>query len=192
METIKPPPLAEYAVLGLLATGERSGYDLARSAARSIDYMGAPSRSQIYKVLPRLVARGWAESREVAQQGRPDKALYRLTDPGLSALRAWVADVDESDGNAGFLLKLFFAWTAPPEAGRAQLAGYRRLLERRLATYEAIEQSLPLDEPVHSRIALRHGIARARATLAWTDEAELLLKERPRSSPGRVDGRRPT
>ena len=52
--------MAEYAILGLLARGESSGYDLARAADRSIAYMWAPSRSQIYKVLPRLVAWGLA------------------------------------------------------------------------------------------------------------------------------------
>ena len=37
-----------------------------------------PSRSQIYKVLPRLVANGLARVREVEQRGRPDKALYEV------------------------------------------------------------------------------------------------------------------
>lgn len=160
-------------MLGLLASGERSGYDLARAAARSIEHMGAPSRSQIYKVLPRLERRGWAASREVEQRGRPDKALYRVTPAGEAALRAWVETVEEDQ--AAFLLKLFFGWAAPPAAARAQLDGYRRLLERRLAAYEETERSLPEDEPVHSRLALRHGIARARATLAWIDDAEGIL-----------------
>ena len=97
----------EHAVLGLLAFGESSGYDLARYAERSIDYMWAPSRSQIYKVLPRLVDRGLAESREVAQRGRPDKALFRITPAGLSTLRSWVEDVEDDPpgGPAVFLLK---------------------------------------------------------------------------------------
>lgn len=167
----------DYAVLGLLASGERSGYDLARTAARSIHYMGVPSRSQIYKVLPRLVARGWATSREVEQRGRPDKALYRITDGGREALRSWVEHVDDEPGAGGtdYLLKLFFGWAAPPDAARAQLAAYRALLERRLAAFETIERDLPPGEPPHSRVALRHGIARARATLAWAEEAETQL-----------------
>jgi DNA-binding PadR family transcriptional regulator len=177
METIKAPSTTEYAVLGLLAFGERSGYDLTGLAARSIDAMGAPSRSQIYKVLPRLQGRGWAAAREVEQRGRPDKALYRITGDGRAALRAWVEAVDEEAD--AFLLKLFFAWVAPPEAAHAQLAAYRRVLERRLASYEETERGLEPGEPVHSRLALRHGIARARATLAWADEAERSLPRGP-------------
>jgi PadR family transcriptional regulator, regulatory protein AphA len=168
----------EHAVLGLLAFGETSGYDLARAAARSIGYMWAPSRSQIYKVLPRLVAWGFAKSREVEQRGRPDKALYRITPLGLDTLRSWVETVEDepAGGQQIFLLKLFFAWVAPPEAAHAQLAGYRKLVHRRLAQFEEMERGLPVrDEPVHSRIALRHGILRARATLEWANEAAALL-----------------
>jgi PadR family transcriptional regulator, regulatory protein AphA len=179
----------EYAVLGLLAFGEHSGYDLARAASRSIGYMWAPSRSQIYKVLPKLVEWGLARSREVEQRGRPDKALYRLTPVGRDTLRAWVELVEEEPeaGNAVFLLKLFFGWTASPDAAIAQLDAYRAFVERRLAEFEDLEAGLDEDEPVHSRIALRHGISRARATLAWADESRSLLEQRSRRA-GRRSG----
>ncbi|HSP71905.1 MAG TPA: PadR family transcriptional regulator [Gaiellaceae bacterium] len=178
METTRQPTTTELAVLGLLAFGESSGYDLARAAARSIGYMWAPSRSQIYKVLPRLVALGLAVGRPVEQQARPDKELYRITDDGLAALRAWVEQVEEepAGGTGVFLLKLFFGWAAAPAAALGQLDAYRRLIERRLAAFEEMERGLPADEPPHSRIALRHGIARARATLAWADETRATLE----------------
>ncbi len=181
METISNPGTTEYAVLGLLAFGERSGYDLSRVAAESIGYMWAPSRSQIYKVLPRLVEWGLATSRPVAQERRPDKQLYRLSDAGQARLAAWVEQVEEDpDGGPGvFLLKIFYGWTGAPGAAAAQLRAYRALLERRLAHYEAIEAALAPDEPPHSRIALGHGIARARATLAWAEESERELLAAP-------------
>jgi DNA-binding PadR family transcriptional regulator len=167
----------ELAVLGLVAEGPRSGYDLAQVASRSTGYLWAPSRSQIYKVLPRLVERGLARSEAVEQHGRPDKAVYELTAAGRRELRAWVETVEEEPEGGGpvFLLKILFGFVSTPEAIRAQLAAYRRLLERNLAAFERQEAGLPDDEPVYSRIALRHGIARARATLAWADEAEQLL-----------------
>lgn len=168
----------EYAVLGLLSYGERSGYDLARAADQTIAQMWVPSRSQIYKVLPRLVGWGLAESREVAQQGRPDKALYRITERGLETLSRWIERVEEqpAGGVNVFFLKLFFAGVAPAEAAFAQLDTYRRVVERRLAELEEMEQRLAPDAGVHSRIALRHGILRCRATLAWADEAGAALE----------------
>jgi PadR family transcriptional regulator AphA len=184
METRHLLTTTEYAVLGLLGFGEASGYDLARGAARSIGYMWAPSRSQIYKVLPRLVSLGYATSREIAQHDRPDKALYTITAEGRDALEAWVSDLDEDPqgGTSVFLLKVFFGWAASHEATLGQLEAYRALLERRLREFQEIERSLAPDEPVHSLIALRHGMARVTATLAWAEEARLVLETRAAES----------
>ena len=177
METNKPST-TELAVLGLIAFGPSSGYDLSRTAARSIGHMWAPSRSQIYKVLPRLVAAGYARSREVEQHGRPDKAVYRITPAGRAALRGWIEEVepDAHDGTGVFLLKIFFGWNASPAAALAQLDAYRAVLAGRLAEFEQTEAGLARNEPLHSRVALRHGIVRARATLEWADEAERALR----------------
>jgi DNA-binding PadR family transcriptional regulator len=178
VETNKPakPTTTELAVLGLVAFGEASGYDLARASARSIGHMWAPSRSQIYKVLPRLVAAGYARSREVEQRGRPDKALYRIMPKGKAALVGWLDEIELDQGV--LLLKLFFGWIGSPAASLRQLAAYRSILEARLAEFEQTEAGLEEDEPPHSRIALRHGIVRVRATLAWADETERVLRRR--------------
>jgi len=106
------------------------------------------------------------------QQSRPaNEALRR------EFFRTWIETVEEepNGGAPVFLLKILFGFAASPEAVRAQIVAYRRLLERNLAAFERQEAGLPDDEPVYSLIALRHGIARARATLAWAEEAERLL-----------------
>jgi PadR family transcriptional regulator, regulatory protein AphA len=173
----------EASVLGLVAFGERSGYELARDAETSVAYMWTPSRSQIYKVLPRLVAGGLAASREVAQQGRPDKSLYSITPLGSKVLEAWLDEVEEDPVGGGivFVLKLFFCDFASEDTALAQLAGYRRYLERRLTSYEAIDRDSGEREFVYPWYTLRHGLARVRATLAWIDETEAAITapERP-------------
>ena len=172
----------EYAMLGFLASGESSGYDLARTADRSIAYMWAPSRSQIYKALPRLVSLGLATSREVEQRGRPDKAVYRITRTGRATLRTWLEDDAEapSAGGAVFLLKLLLAGAAPPEAGLRQLEAYRRRVEGRLAAFEAMAAAPSDGQTVYDRVALAHGIAQARATLAWVEDARPQLDREAR------------
>lgn len=182
METPRRLTTTEYAMLGLLASGESSGYDLARAADRSIAYMWAPSRSQIYKALPRLVASGLATSREVEQRGRPDKAVYRITRAGRATLRAWLDDAAEAPqaGGTVFLLKLLLAGAASPQAGLRQLEAYRRRLERRLAAFEAMERERAEAQTVYDRIALAHGVAQARATLAWADDARPQLEREAR------------
>lgn len=179
METISVST-TEAAVLGMLVFGERSGYEIARDAENSIAYLWTPSRSQIYKVLPRLVESGLARSREVTQQKRPDKALYRLTPLGHRTLGAWVEEVEQEPADpAIFPLKLFFCGVASAKAADAQLAAYRRWLERRLAEYEGLRRRP--GEPgyhFHPQLVLGHGISRLRALLEWADEAERALRRR--------------
>ena len=158
----------------MVAFGRRSGYDLALAAERSVAYLWTPSRSQIYKVLPRLVSSGLATSEAVAQRGRPDKSLYEITPLGLRTLRDWLDDVgDPVAGGAEYVLKVFFCEFASAQAALGQLGAYRRLLERRLKAYEALEEPGDRSYPQHT---LQHGLARVRATLAWIDDAAAAIE----------------
>jgi DNA-binding PadR family transcriptional regulator len=173
-----PISTTEGAVLGLLAFGERSGYDLAREAETTVAYLWTPSRSQIYKVLPRLVVAGFARMREVEQRGRPDKALYEISPAGLGALRTWLEDVQDEPvgGRVVFALKLFFCEHASPATALVQLAAYRRYLERRLEAFEALQARTadsPRGYPAH---VLNHGLTRVRATLAWIEETSAAIE----------------
>jgi DNA-binding PadR family transcriptional regulator len=168
----------EGAVLGLVAFGEASGYDLARLAATSVAHIWTPSQSQIYKTLARLAARGLTQVRQIEQRGRPDKAVYTITRKGRTALRGWLDDVEEepTSGRVVFPLKLFFCDFASPGTAQAQLAAYRRYLRRRLERYERLRDGgrpFEYDLPGH---VLRHGIVRVNATLAWIDQTAAALE----------------
>jgi PadR family transcriptional regulator AphA len=160
------------AVLGLVAFGERSGYDLALLAEKTVQHLWTPSRSQIYKTLPSLVAGGLARKREVEQQGRPDKTLYRITPDGRKALRGWLDEVEDepSGGRIVFPLKLFFCEFASPGTAQAQLAAYRALLAGRLERYQGLREGPRLLDSDYAHHVLQHGISRVEATLAWIDE----------------------
>jgi PadR family transcriptional regulator AphA len=168
----------EGAVLGLIAFGERSGYDLARLAEDSVAHLWTPSQSQIYKTLPRLVASGLARRREIEQQGRPDKSLYRITPNGRKTLRRWLDEAEEEPaaGRVVFALKLFFCEFASPRTAQVQLAAYRRFLMRRLERYDALRDGPRRFDSVYPAHVLQHGIRRTRATLAWIDETAAALE----------------
>lgn len=173
--------VTEGAVLGLVAFGESSGYDLARLAASSVGHIWTPSQSQIYKTLPRLTARGLTRTREVEQRGRPDKAVYRITRAGTSALRKWLDEVEDepTNGRVVFPLKLFFCDFASTGTAHAQLAAYRRFLTRRLESYEAIRDSPRFQSEFPGHV-LHHGLRRVNATLAWIDETTAALESTSR------------
>ena len=62
VRTMRGATRTELAVLGLLAwSGEASGYELHKRAVRSVGFIWAPARSQLYAVLKRLEADGLIE-----------------------------------------------------------------------------------------------------------------------------------
>jgi len=134
----------EAALLGLLRLGEFSGYDVLKMVRGSVGYFWAPAQSQIYAVLPRLVRSGYATSRAIRQESRPDKQLYRITPKGEAALDRWLADPDAGDPIAKnpFLLKLFLGEFMQPEAVAEHIARGRERAAAELAELEQISPSV--------------------------------------------------
>jgi DNA-binding PadR family transcriptional regulator len=172
----------ELAILGLLSKGERSGYELKKAAEASIGYVWTPAKSHLYAVLPRLVAGGFATTRRVAQERRPDKQVYRITRRGERVFREWLVEpVEERPGSRSpFLLKLFFGAGMSRAALVAHLERKREDALRKLAEYREIEQRIRDDPAAYfGYVTLRWGLAEAQAWVAWADEILRELAERP-------------
>jgi DNA-binding PadR family transcriptional regulator len=174
----------EYAVLGLLTFGQRSGYDLDRLAQRSVGYFWRPAKSKIYEILPRLVERGLARSTAVTQEKRPDKLLYAITPEGERTLRSWLDSREQIPGvrRDGLLLKLFFGANADPTALREQIVERRRRAEDQLAALEQIEREIDREADFFPYLTLLHGLEDARSVIAWADSALALLERRARKA----------
>jgi DNA-binding PadR family transcriptional regulator len=154
----------EAVVLGLLSEGERSGYDLLKRAEGSVAYMWTPAKSHLYAVLPRLVDAGLARRRNVRQQSRPDKQLYRLTPAGTAAVRQWVETAPPASWDE-LLLKVFFAKLASRDAVIGQLEDAREEQSAQLAEYEGVRPKTHF-----GALTLRYGLALMPTRLAWLDE----------------------
>jgi DNA-binding PadR family transcriptional regulator len=165
----------EAAVLALLAIeGERSGYDLLKLVGNAIGHVWAPARSRLYAVLPRLVADGLATRRVVAQSGRPDKQLYRLSDEGRAQLDAWLAEVVPGD-RAALELKIFVGGLVPTDVLVAQVEQYRDDARARLEELERIDGTNTRrgNDRFHGYL-LDLGLAQTRTAVAW---AEAVLED---------------
>ncbi|MET9960602.1 PadR family transcriptional regulator [Streptomyces sp. NPDC006326] len=127
-------PATGWAVLGLLSFGrELSGYDLKKWSDRSLGFFyWSPSFSQVYGELRRLEAAGYASSRRVSEENRTrDKRVYRITDEGMAAVKAWAreAPVDPPVLKHGPMLRLWLGHLLEPEQLRELLAGQRDYAE---------------------------------------------------------------
>ena len=166
----------EVAVLGLLADGERSGYDLLRSAEQSVGFFWTPAKTQLYAVLRKLVDNGFATSRLVRQSERPDKTLYRLTDTGLERLRAGLEQVHSTVNKNPLKLRIFFGGHRPVDAVVADLEAVRDRAREHLAELEEIEGTFDHDEHLFPYLTLLRGKETARADVVWAERALELLR----------------
>jgi DNA-binding PadR family transcriptional regulator len=161
----------EGVVLGLLAEGDRSGYDLLKRAERSVAHMWAPAKSQLYAVLPRLVEAGLAGRRTVRQTGRPDKQVYRLTRAGRAAVRQWLETAPPKSWDE-LLLKVFFAELCSREALLRQLDAYAGVQRGFLAEYEAITPATR-----YGALTLEYGLELMPARLKWLEKTRRELSQ---------------
>lgn len=84
------PSTTTYAVLSLLAEGERSAYELAKVMDRTVRFYWPRAISRVYEEPKRLVAAGWAKRTERRARGRT-RTVYSITEAGREALRGWLA-----------------------------------------------------------------------------------------------------
>ena len=155
----------EGVILGLLSEGPRSGYDLLKRAERSVGHMWAPAKSQLYAVLPRLVAAGLATRTKVRGDGRPDKHVYRLTATGRRTVGTWLEHAPARTWDE-LLLKVFFAKLVPRESLLQHLEAHRNEQRALFEEYESINPAT-----AHGALTLRYGLALVPVRLAWIDQA---------------------
>ncbi|QIX28350.1 PadR family transcriptional regulator [Nocardioides sp. JQ2195] len=130
----------EHALLVSLSERAASGLELTRRFDRSIGHFWTASHQQIYRVLGRMEKDGWVASTVVAQQGRPDKKVYEVTEPGRLELERWLAEPTAADPLRSSLMVKFRGASYGDRAAlldqaRAQLEDH----VQRLALYEFME-----------------------------------------------------
>ena len=164
-------------ILGLLAIGPRSGYEIKATVDRSTRFFWAASYGQIYPELRRLEQEGLVEGEDAPRGGRT-RRVYRLTPAGRRELEAWLTSQGELtvELRDESLLRLFFADALPREEALQLLEGRRRGHEQFLAELRRIDER-PGEDPPFVDLVLRWGIAFNEWGAQWcTEQLERLRK----------------
>lgn len=177
----------EHAILVALDEQAGSGYDLARRFDRSIGYFWTATHQQVYKVLARMESDGWVRATLVAQEGRPDKKHYDLTESGRVELRRWLAEPAEPEVTRSELaVKVRGASAGDARAVLAEVRRHRELHAQRLETYLGNEKREFPDPTrlrgrrLHQYLVLRGGITYEHGAIEWCDEIIAALQPRSR------------
>jgi DNA-binding PadR family transcriptional regulator len=161
-------------ILGMLALGERSGYDIKQKVDKSTRFFWAASYGQIYPELRTLEQQGLVRGRP-EPSGERARTLYELTEAGETALREWLSSEGEPlyELRDEGMLKLFFS-DAVPEQRIEVIRAMRERQERKLAQLEAIHGNAK-DMPTGPLLTLELGLDLTRRFIDWCDAAELRL-----------------
>lgn len=131
-----------YVVLGLVAQGATTSYDMKQKASRSVGYFWNFPHSQLYAEPERLAKLGLLE--EEREEGGRRRRVYTLTPAGRKALDEWLREPtsEQPQIRDTGLLKLFFGEGLTP----AELSALARAQEEahlaRLAVYEEIADAV--------------------------------------------------
>lgn len=184
-----------HAILVSLCEQAGSGYELARRFDRSIGYFWSATHQQIYRTLRAMQTKGWVGAATVAQQGRPDKKVYTVSESGREELARWIAAPLRSSrpgrgsalsdsGTRELAVKLRGAVYGDVAALSAQVGALRAERAESLNTYRAVQQRTFPDPSVlrgaalHQYLVLRGGIRAEESTIDWLDEVARALQQR--------------
>ena len=153
-------------LLGFLAMGPQSGYELVANIESSIGPFWNVTRSQIYRELKTLEASGYAR---VGKIGSRERRPFTLTAAGRKAFDLWIArEPTEEIIRFPLLLTLFFGDRLPAGELARLLRGERARHETRLAHYRARLPEVERQHPFPAKTA-RFGIMYEEMVLAWFD-----------------------
>jgi DNA-binding PadR family transcriptional regulator len=156
-----------YVVLGMVAEGARTSYDMKQKASRSVGYFWNLPHSQLYAEPAHLVELGLLDEEREAEGRR--RRVYSLTPAGRTALDEWLREPtrEQPQIRDTGLLKLFFG----DGMSAGEIAALARAQEEahraRLAAYETIADSVT--NPNHAAV-VRAGLLHERTFAAFWRE----------------------
>ena len=161
-------------ILGMLALGARTGYDVKRVIDLSTKFFWNASYGQIYPELHRLEERGLVVAKADPKGGR-QRTSYTLTAAGRKALRHWLRDHDQMafETRDEGLLKLFFGDLQSRDDVVATLRNKQLFCERALGLFRQIEPEARTgfftDEQLYPYLALTYGIEQLEWMRDWCE-----------------------
>jgi DNA-binding PadR family transcriptional regulator len=172
----------EQVLLGVIADEPRSGYGLKKMFNSSPASVYQPSPGALYPALRRLEERGLLHAEQQVSSGRRAQRLYHVTDAGLAVYLEWLRRpvVPETVGaDLGQHLMRFSLMENYLERAEviAFLADLGDALDGFVRGVEQFAASRQGTLGQHALLALEHGIATHRASLAWVRSAMAALGE---------------
>lgn len=162
-----------HVLLGLLARGERHGYELKRQYDARFPAAKPLAFGQVYTALDSLTRRGFVEAAAVEKAGAAERTTFRMTAEGRAELDRWLAEVEAPAPHAGnpFQLKVTLALLAAgPEVATQYLRAQRSAHLARMRDF--VKLTSDPDAALAEVLAADYALTHLEADLRWLENAE--------------------
>ncbi|GIH16265.1 PadR family transcriptional regulator [Rugosimonospora africana] len=160
-----------HGLLGLLAEGPASGYDLSRRFQEVLGALWPAQHPKIYAELGRMVDGGLID---IDSHGPRGRKAYRITEAGRAEVRRWLTQVDvDHTVRLEALLRSYFFWLMEPDDLARHLAREAEFYTEQAAIYRAYAERKDAGEfgstpQVQSmRITIEGGVRVYEALAEW-------------------------
>ncbi|MBN1530548.1 MAG: PadR family transcriptional regulator [Thermoleophilaceae bacterium] len=185
-----------YAILGQLAWGDASTYELTKAMRRNLRFFWPRAEARIYSEAKRLADAGLARATR-GRTGRRPRTVYSITAAGRRELRGWLGTPAEPVSlEHGPLLRVFLGREGSPAELRRAITAAREQADSMLAVgtplgHEYLERRHPEQEEVHLRaLTFDYLYGWALFTRAWADGALAEVERWDDTSPSAAKERR--
>ena len=166
--------------LGMLNDGEASGYDLKKHFESTFAHFFAAGYGSIYPALSSLAEAGLVDCREIPQEGKPDRKVYRITAAGHQHLLDALQNPAPSHKvRSEFLATMCFAHLMTPEQIETVLASRVADIERYMSMFDEFECTCMEDWTDGMRFVCGFGKAMTEAMQKYIEDHKDMLTEQP-------------
>ena len=172
-----------FAVLGFLAKGAKSGYEIKQDIEERAGHFWNESFGQIYPILKKLTEDGLIEKVDSEETGKRSRQRYAITESGLEELKEWIEEPVEFEViRSEMMLKLFFGAHVDIDTSLQHLEDYKShllRLQKRIGRSKAnLSPQLNADTPeaVCKLATLDWGIDASNMSLEWIQKTKEQLE----------------
>ena len=177
------------ALLGLLNYRSMTGYDLKKTFDNTIDFFWSAQMSQIYRELNNLEKKGFVLSKIEAQEKRPDRKVYQLTEEGRNTFLNWLNKFPNQlsqNNRSRFLMRVFFSSKIKLDELAFEITRYKKEKENQLKYLEKVQQWINdfskdkkyKTETFYWELILKKGNKDNSADIEWAEECLQLIEEK--------------
>lgn len=175
----------KFAILALLYQQPMHGYEIGKQLQLTVDAEWDIKPGQIANTLARLKEADLVDYEVVEVNDAPDRKVYRLTDSGLTELKALYLTPEVREYRLGdtFYIKLVLSLTGGPVPVDQVLGVQRRELYQKLHQITEMRRNADPHTDLPWVLMLESTIMHLEADLRWIEMCEVRLPELKRYKP---------